>query len=81
MATLATIETAQGTIELDSETGRWKGDKSLAMFANTVATIQGATPDVGHPVRWVVDKVNELLSGNVTMQEMKHHEPTDDRVY
>lgn len=81
--TVATIETAQGRIDLLAETGQWEGAEPHATMANAIAQLQDATPDKGDPVLWVINQVADVIRGAVEVHKLDERDPEKhkDRVY
>lgn len=80
---LATIDTPNGKIELDRETGMWEGQPKATRLANAIATLKMATPDKGDPVRWVVQQVARVIPGRVETPYLDDYksDANDGRVY
>jgi hypothetical protein len=77
MKFLATIETPQGKIGLDAQTGQWAGPKLLSVVANSIGSLRMAGAEIGSPIRWAADQVNKLLNGKVVIDDTFNHSPAE----
>jgi hypothetical protein len=77
MKFLATIETPQGKIGLDAQTGQWAGPKLLSVVANSIGSLRMAGAEIGSPIRWATDQVNKLLNGKAVIDDTFNHSPAE----
>jgi hypothetical protein len=77
MKFLATIETPQGKIGLDAQTGQWAGPRLLSVVANSIGSLRMAGAEIGSPIRWAADQVNKLLNGKVVIDDTFNHSPAE----